>query len=80
MRKKQSTLARFVRNENEINFNDSDWKKHFQHDFESRFNLPHLRDVVDIRPRPTTFSLRNRLPILLIHSFLLNFVVKLIHC
>ncbi|KAM7508018.1 hypothetical protein LguiA_018471 [Lonicera macranthoides] len=58
--KKGSTLARVVRNENEINFNDSDWKKHFQHDFESRFNLLHLRDVVDIRPRPTTFSLRNR--------------------
>ncbi|KAM7511330.1 hypothetical protein LguiB_010205 [Lonicera macranthoides] len=58
--KKGSTLARVVRNENEINFNDSDWKKHFQHDFESTFNLLHLRDVVDIRPRPTTFSLRNR--------------------
>ncbi|XP_010257275.1 PREDICTED: ATP-dependent 6-phosphofructokinase 5, chloroplastic-like [Nelumbo nucifera] len=43
----------------EIDFSDPDWKKHFQEDFENRFNLPHLRDVFDIKPRPTTFSLHN---------------------
>ncbi|XP_064993445.1 ATP-dependent 6-phosphofructokinase 5, chloroplastic-like isoform X2 [Musa acuminata AAA Group] len=44
----------------EIDFNDPDWKKKFLEDFDKRFNLPHLRDVLDIQPRPTTFSLKTR--------------------
>ncbi|RWW01938.1 hypothetical protein BHE74_00016470 [Ensete ventricosum] len=44
----------------EVDFNDPDWKKKFQEDFKKRFNLPHLRDVLDIQPKPTTFSLKSR--------------------
>lgn len=44
----------------EIDFNNPAWKKKFQEDFVKRFNLPHLRDVLDIQPRPTTFSLKSR--------------------
>lgn len=44
----------------EVDFKDPDWKMHFQEDFDRRFNLPHLRDILDVQPRPTTFSLKSR--------------------
>ncbi|WOL10767.1 ATP-dependent 6-phosphofructokinase 5, chloroplastic-like isoform X3 [Canna indica] len=47
----------------EIDFSDPDWKKHYQEDFDRRFNLPHLMDILDIKPRPTTFSLKSRIPL-----------------
>lgn len=62
VRKKQCTVVRIVTSNQTIDFTDSDWIKKFQEGFESRFNLPHLKDVFDVKPRPTTFSLRNRGP------------------
>ncbi|CAL9773307.1 ATP-dependent 6-phosphofructokinase 5, chloroplastic-like [Musa acuminata AAA Group] len=47
----------------EIDFKDPDWKKHFQEDFDNRFRLPHLTDILDVKPRPTTFSLKSRGPL-----------------
>ncbi|KAL9247715.1 hypothetical protein vseg_021118 [Gypsophila vaccaria] len=44
----------------DIDFSDPDWKAEYQKDFEARFNLPHLKDVLNVKPRPTTFSLMNR--------------------
>ncbi|XP_031115186.1 ATP-dependent 6-phosphofructokinase 5, chloroplastic-like [Ipomoea triloba] len=43
-----------------IDFNDPEWKKRYQDEFEERFSLPHLKDTFDATPRPTTFSLSNR--------------------
>jgi 6-phosphofructokinase 1 len=44
----------------QLDFSNPDWKKQFQEDFDRRFSLPHLRDVIDVEPRPTTFSLMGR--------------------
>nr|XP_010939502.1 ATP-dependent 6-phosphofructokinase 5, chloroplastic [Elaeis guineensis]XP_010939503.1 ATP-dependent 6-phosphofructokinase 5, chloroplastic [Elaeis guineensis]XP_010939504.1 ATP-dependent 6-phosphofructokinase 5, chloroplastic [Elaeis guineensis]XP_010939505.1 ATP-dependent 6-phosphofructokinase 5, chloroplastic [Elaeis guineensis]XP_019710751.1 ATP-dependent 6-phosphofructokinase 5, chloroplastic [Elaeis guineensis] len=44
----------------DIDFKDPNWKKHFQEDWDRRFNLPHLTDILDLKPRPTTFSLKKR--------------------
>lgn len=44
----------------EIDHHDPDWKSKFQDEFEERFNLPHLNDILAVRPRPTTFSLKKR--------------------
>lgn len=60
VRKKQSSVVRLVTTNQDIDFTNPDWIKQYQEDFESRFNLPHLRDVLDIEPRPTTFSLNGR--------------------
>eukprot|EP00268_Persea_americana_P029639 TRINITY_DN2865_c1_g1_i3.p1 TRINITY_DN2865_c1_g1~~TRINITY_DN2865_c1_g1_i3.p1 ORF type:complete len:537 (+),score=85.12 TRINITY_DN2865_c1_g1_i3:307-1917(+) len=46
----------------DLDFTNPDWKKQFQQDFEDRFSLPHLIDIFDINPRPTTFSLNCRGP------------------
>ncbi|KAK9271656.1 hypothetical protein L1049_002019 [Liquidambar formosana] len=62
VRKKQSSVVRLVTTNQDIDFTNPDWIKHYQEDFESRFNLPHLRDVLDIEPRLTTFSLNGRGP------------------
>ncbi|XP_020105217.1 ATP-dependent 6-phosphofructokinase 5, chloroplastic-like [Ananas comosus] len=59
----QAMVVRSVFVSPEIEFSKPDWKKHFQEDFDKRFNLPHLRDILDIEPRPTTFSLKRRGPI-----------------
>nr|XP_018683169.1 PREDICTED: ATP-dependent 6-phosphofructokinase 5, chloroplastic-like isoform X2 [Musa acuminata subsp. malaccensis]XP_018683171.1 PREDICTED: ATP-dependent 6-phosphofructokinase 5, chloroplastic-like isoform X2 [Musa acuminata subsp. malaccensis]XP_018683177.1 PREDICTED: ATP-dependent 6-phosphofructokinase 5, chloroplastic-like isoform X2 [Musa acuminata subsp. malaccensis] len=59
----QMTNSRPVVNKPEIDFSDPDWKRHFQEDFDKRFNLPHLRDILAIKPRPTTFSLKSRIPL-----------------
>ncbi|KAJ3702686.1 hypothetical protein LUZ61_006391 [Rhynchospora tenuis] len=56
-------VTRAVAAKPELNFSDPDWKQKIQDDFERRFNLPHLRDVIDVEPRPTTFSLKARNPI-----------------
>ncbi|XP_059670323.1 ATP-dependent 6-phosphofructokinase 5, chloroplastic-like [Cornus florida] len=60
VKKKRYTLVRVVNANQDIDFTDPGWKKKFQEDFDSRFNLPHLKDVVNIEPRPTTFSLKYR--------------------
>ena len=44
----------------QLDFSNPNWKKQFQEDFGKRFSLPHLRDVIDVEPRPTTFSLKSR--------------------
>ncbi|PUZ51636.1 hypothetical protein GQ55_6G204200 [Panicum hallii var. hallii] len=47
----------------ELDFNDPSWKQKFQEDWEKRFNLPSITDIYDLKPRPTTFSLKkNRTP------------------
>lgn len=53
-------VIRAVAAKPKLDFSDPDWKKQIQGDFEKRFNLPHLRDVIDVEPRPTTFSLKSR--------------------
>ncbi|XP_006661761.1 ATP-dependent 6-phosphofructokinase 5, chloroplastic-like [Oryza brachyantha] len=47
----------------QLDFSNPDWKKQFQEDFNRRFSLPHLKDVIDVEPRPTTFSLKSRAPL-----------------
>ncbi|KAL2898587.1 ATP-dependent 6-phosphofructokinase 5 chloroplastic [Bienertia sinuspersici] len=56
-RKKRFAACRIVAEKLDIDFSDPDWKAKYQQDFESRFSLPHLKDVLDVKPRPTTFSL-----------------------
>ncbi|KAK9698364.1 hypothetical protein RND81_08G099100 [Saponaria officinalis] len=43
-----------------IDLSNPDWKTKYQNDFEARFNLPHLKDVLNVMPRPSTFSLMKR--------------------
>ncbi|XP_047310646.1 ATP-dependent 6-phosphofructokinase 5, chloroplastic-like [Impatiens glandulifera] len=46
-----------------IDFTDPNWKSKYQKDFESRFNIPHLTDVLDdLTPYPSTFCLKMRTP------------------
>ncbi|XAR73465.1 6-phosphofructokinase [Bertholletia excelsa] len=46
-----------------IDFSDPDWKSKFQKDFESRFNIPHLTDILpNAVPIPSTFCLKMRTP------------------
>nr|DAD31236.1 TPA_asm: hypothetical protein HUJ06_010087 [Nelumbo nucifera] len=59
-KKFSSTVVRAAIAKPEIDFSDPYWKNKFKEDFENRFDLPHLRDVFDIKPMPTTFSLHNR--------------------
>uniref|UniRef100_A0A0D9XJI5 Phosphofructokinase domain-containing protein n=1 Tax=Leersia perrieri TaxID=77586 RepID=A0A0D9XJI5_9ORYZ len=47
----------------QLDFSNPDWKKQFQEDFNRRFSLPHLNDVIDVEPRLTTFSLKSRAPL-----------------
>lgn len=61
-----------------IDFDDPDWKIHYQDKFEERIRLPHLSDNLNVTPRHTTFSLKNRWlslkiisNILSIHDFML---------
>lgn len=44
----------------DIDFSDPNWIQQYQDEFGKRFNLPHLRDVFDMKPFPTTFSIKNR--------------------
>lgn len=53
-------VIRAVATKPELDFSDPDWKKEIQEDFERRYNLPHISDVIHVEPRPTTFSLRGR--------------------
>lgn len=53
-------VIRAVATKPELDFSDPDWKKKIQEDFERRYNLPHIRDVIHVEPRPTTFSLKGR--------------------
>lgn len=44
----------------EIDFKDPNWKRRIQEDFSEQFSLPHLNDVLDLKPRPTTFTPKSR--------------------
>ncbi|KAJ6794053.1 nuclear pore complex protein NUP205 isoform X2 [Iris pallida] len=55
-----STDVRAVHVKLDLDFKDPNWKKHYQDDFDNRFNLPHLKDILDVKPRPTTFSVVSR--------------------
>jgi hypothetical protein len=61
---KKSTTCQLVRavsvDRPQLDFSNPDWKRQFQKDFDRRFSLPHLRDVIDVEPMPTTFSLNGR--------------------
>ncbi|XVF61536.1 hypothetical protein PTKIN_Ptkin08bG0137400 [Pterospermum kingtungense] len=49
---------------NNIDFSDPDWKSKFQHDFEKRFNLPHIADLFpNAHSFPSTFCLKMRTPV-----------------
>ncbi|KAL2521777.1 ATP-dependent 6-phosphofructokinase 5 [Forsythia ovata] len=44
-----------------IDFSDPDWKSKYEQDFEARFNIPHITDVLpDAVPYPSTFCLKMR--------------------
>ncbi|KAJ3705726.1 hypothetical protein LUZ61_009431 [Rhynchospora tenuis] len=42
----------------DIDFSDPFWKEKFQEDWDKRFRLPHITDILDIKPRPSPFSLK----------------------
>lgn len=42
----------------DLDFSDTCWKQKFQEDWEKRFDLPSITDIYDLKPRPTTFSLK----------------------
>lgn len=45
-----------------IDYSDPDWKFKYQEDFEARFKIPHISDVLhDSVSYPSTFGLRMRL-------------------
>ncbi|KAG6394489.1 hypothetical protein SASPL_145076 [Salvia splendens] len=47
-----------------IDFSDPDWKSEYQTDFEARFRIPHITDVIpDAASYPSTFCLKMRSPI-----------------
>ncbi|XP_042396037.1 ATP-dependent 6-phosphofructokinase 5, chloroplastic-like [Zingiber officinale] len=47
----------------EIDFKDPNWKQRIQEDFSKQFSLPHLNDILDLKPRPTTFTPKSRGPL-----------------
>ncbi|KAH0453595.1 hypothetical protein IEQ34_017919 [Dendrobium chrysotoxum] len=47
----------------DIDFADPKWKNKFLESFDRRFDLPHLRDSFEVKPRSTTFSLKSRVPL-----------------
>jgi 6-phosphofructokinase 1 len=64
----------------QLDFSNPNWKKQFQEEFDRRFSLPHLTDVIDVESRPTTFSLKSRwdvccLPFLLLIHFPLSILL-----
>ncbi|KAL6577841.1 ATP-dependent 6-phosphofructokinase 5, chloroplastic [Orobanche minor] len=47
-----------------IDFSDPDWKSKYQKDFEARFSIPHITDVLhDAVSYPSPFRLRMRTPV-----------------
>ncbi|KAK6154185.1 hypothetical protein DH2020_013824 [Rehmannia glutinosa] len=47
-----------------IDFSDPDWKSKYQKEFEARFSIPHITDVLhDAVSYPSPFSLRMRTPV-----------------
>ncbi|KAL6582983.1 ATP-dependent 6-phosphofructokinase 5, chloroplastic [Orobanche minor] len=47
-----------------IDFSDPDWKSKYQTDFEARFRIPHITDVLhDAVSYPSTFCLKMRTPV-----------------
>ena len=59
-RKKRYSACGIVDEKLDIDFSDTDWKNKYKKDFESKFNLPHLKDVLDVKQRQTKFSLMQR--------------------
>ncbi|KAF9626138.1 hypothetical protein IFM89_031265 [Coptis chinensis] len=55
-----STVIRAVNANSDIDFSDPNWKQHYEEDFEKRFDLPHLTDLLDLTPIPTTFTHKSR--------------------
>ncbi|PAN47579.1 hypothetical protein PAHAL_9G256100 [Panicum hallii] len=62
-RTKQLVVRAIFVDRPQLDFSNPNWKEQFQEDFGKRFSLPHLRDVIDVEPRPTTFSLKSRTPL-----------------
>ncbi|CAM0951368.1 unnamed protein product [Alopecurus aequalis] len=48
----------------DLDFSDPSWRQKYQEEWDRRFNLPHITDIFDLKPRLTTFSLKkNRTPL-----------------
>ncbi|KAL6655585.1 hypothetical protein ACP70R_006411 [Stipagrostis hirtigluma subsp. patula] len=64
-RKRSAILhARASSGKLDLDFSDPSWKQKYQEDWDKRFSLPHITDIYDLEPRPTTFSLKkNRTPL-----------------
>ncbi|KAI8018041.1 hypothetical protein LOK49_LG04G01625 [Camellia lanceoleosa] len=59
----ENTKPRAASSAAAIDFGDRDWKSKYEDDFQARFNIPHLTDVIeDALPIPSTFCLRMRTP------------------
>ncbi|KAF5957858.1 hypothetical protein HYC85_005083 [Camellia sinensis] len=59
----ENTKPRAASSAAAIDFRDHDWKSKYEDDFQARFNIPHLTDVIeDAFPIPSTFCLRMRTP------------------
>ncbi|XP_028065456.1 ATP-dependent 6-phosphofructokinase 5, chloroplastic-like isoform X2 [Camellia sinensis] len=59
----ENTKPRAASSAAAIDFRDRDWKSKYEDDFQARFNIPHLTDVIeDALPIPSTFCLRMRTP------------------
>lgn len=57
----------------DLDFSDPCWKQKYQEDWDRRFTLPHITDIYDLKPRPTTFSLKkNRFVVSLFELTILN--------
>lgn len=59
-KKRRFAACRIISENLDMDTSDPDWKTNYQKDFESKFNLPHLKDILDVKPRPSTFSLMQR--------------------
>jgi len=54
-----------LKRQNQIDYNDPDWKEKFKEDFEARFRLPHVTDIFpDASSMRSTFCLKMRFVIL----------------
>jgi 6-phosphofructokinase 1 len=56
----------------DLDFTDPSWKQKYQEDWDRRFNLPHITDIYDLKPRPTTFSLKKNRFVLVCHTLLIS--------
>ncbi|XP_031498832.1 ATP-dependent 6-phosphofructokinase 5, chloroplastic [Nymphaea colorata] len=63
-RRRSRISAKVASQELELDFSDPAWKTKYQEDFKRRFSLPHLRDILDVKPIPSTFCLQSRCPVM----------------